>query len=99
MAHARTVILDTVVRNVLDSAERKWSDAERAWIAVEWTLAHDPYVGVPLTEKGDVRGFRYDGARSIGQPDIEVIYVIQEHEIIVRDAVFSDAKASQAGLA
>jgi hypothetical protein len=46
---------------------------------------------------GGVRGFMYDGARSISQPDIEVIYQIEDHQIVVKSAVFSDAKASAAG--
>lgn len=96
-APARTVILDTVAQKAVDSACDKWEDAERAWIAIEWTLAHDPAVGVPLTEQGNIRGFPYDGARSIGQPDIEVIYEIQQDVIIVRSAVFRDAKATFAG--
>ncbi len=41
----------------------------------------------------------YDGARSIGQPDVDVIYEITPHEIIVRSAVFRNAKALQAGRA
>jgi hypothetical protein len=91
--------LDGAVRNALDSAINKWDDTERAWTAIEWTLARDPLAGRPLTEKGNIRGFEYDGARSIDQPDIEVIYEITLHEIIVRDAVFSNAKATQAGRA
>jgi hypothetical protein len=83
----------------LDTASNKWDDAERAWIAIEWALVHDTLVGRPLTEKGNIRGFLYDGARSIGQPDIEVIYEILENEIIIRSAVFTDAKISQAGRA
>jgi hypothetical protein len=96
---ARTIVLDSAVRDALDSAVRKWDDTERAWIAIEWTLVRDPIVGRPLTEKGNIRAFEYDGARSIGQPDIEVIYEITLHEIIVRNAVFSNAKATQAGRA
>jgi hypothetical protein len=93
----RTVVLNAAAQDALDSAATKWEDTERAWIAIEWALAHDPLVGVPLNEKGNVRGLVYDGARSISQPDVSVIYEITEHEIIVQDAVFSDAKASQAG--
>lgn len=83
----------------MDSACEKWGDTERAWVAIEWALARDPAVGVPLTESGKVRGFFYDGARSIDQPDIQVIYETHSDEIIVRSAVFTDAKANQAGKA
>jgi|GraSoi2013_115cm_1033766.scaffolds.fasta_scaffold71555_1 hypothetical protein len=94
---ARTVILETVAQQAVDSACDKWEDAARAWMAIEWALARDPHVGVPLTEGGNVRGLLYDGARSIGQPDVEVIYEIQQNAIIVRSAIFKDAKASFAG--
>jgi hypothetical protein len=94
---ARTVILETVAQQAVDSACDKWEDAERAWMAIEWALVRDPAVGRPLTEGGNVRGFLYDGARSIGQPDVEVIYEIQQNAIIVRSAIFKDAKASFAG--
>jgi hypothetical protein len=56
-------------------------------------------VGVPLFEGGNVRGFVYYGAKSIGQPDVDVIYETQQDAIIIRSAVFTDAKASQAGRA
>jgi hypothetical protein len=76
-----------------------WGDAERAWIAIEWALVRDPLVGVPLIEGGNIRAFVYYGARSIDQPDVDVIYEIQNDAIIIRSAVFTDAKASQAGRA
>jgi hypothetical protein len=93
----RTVILDTVAQAALDSAILKWEDTERAWLAIEWALARDPEAGVSLNEKGNIRAFLYAGARSIGQPDVEVIYEIELHAIIIRSAVFSDAKSGQAG--
>jgi hypothetical protein len=90
-------VLSESARNSVDSATTRWPDADRAWQAIEWAMARDSYVGVPLTESGRIRAFVYQGARSIGQPDVSVIYEVTPHEIIVRDAVFSDAKASQAG--
>jgi hypothetical protein len=90
-------VLDEAARTEVDSAIVRWEDAERAWLAIEWTLSHDPQVGRPLREGGNIRGFVYRGARSIGQPDVHVIYELTTHEIIVRDVVFSDADASRAG--
>jgi hypothetical protein len=83
----------------VDSAEIKWADAARAWQAIEWVLARDELVGRPLNEGGTLRAFYYDGAKSIGQPDVAVIYEVTDTEIIIRDAVFTDAKYSQAGKA
>jgi hypothetical protein len=94
---ARTVVLESVAQQAVDSACDKWEDAERVWRAIEWALARDPAVGVPLTEQGNVRGLLYDGAQSIGQPDVEVIYEIQQDAIIVRSAIFRNPKASFAG--
>jgi hypothetical protein len=91
------VILDTVARQTVDSAILTWAGAELAWAAIEWTLSHDAYVGVPLNEGGSVRAFLYDGARSICHPDVEVTYEICPHEIIVRRAVFRDARLSFSG--
>jgi hypothetical protein len=95
----RDVILDEAARLALDSATITWGDTERAWQAIEWTLARDPQVGVPLNDTGSVRAFVYQGAKSIGQPDIEVIYEIQAHSVVIRNAVFSNARASHAGRA
>jgi hypothetical protein len=94
---ARTVILEPVAQQAFDSACDNWEDAERAWMAIEWALARDPHVGVSLTEGGNVRGLLYDGAQSIGQPDVEVIYEIQQNANIVRAAMFKDAKTRFAG--
>jgi hypothetical protein len=90
-------VLDDRARASVDSAVERWPDAERAWGAIEWTLARDPSVGIPLSESGKIRGFVYEGARSIGQPDVDVIYEITSMEIIVRSAEFKDAQARQAG--
>ena len=73
-SQARTVILESVAQQAVDSACDKWEDAERAWMAIEWALARDPHVGVPLTEGGNVRGLLYDGARSIGQPETMIAF-------------------------
>jgi hypothetical protein len=96
---ARTVVLDEPARDAVDSALQKWTGAELAWSAIEWTLAHDPLVGAALIEAGNVRALIYNGAHSIDQPDVEVIYEIETDAVIVRSAVFSDPKASQAGRA
>jgi hypothetical protein len=96
---ALTVVLDEVARAALDLAIETWSDAERAWAAIEWVLARDPQCGRPLTESGNLRAFVYVGARSIHQPDVEVIYEIAWKEIIVRSAEFAHARGAVAGSA
>jgi hypothetical protein len=90
-------VLDGRVAEELESACRKWNGTEVAWEAIEWVLCRDPEVGRALNESGRIRAFIYVGARSIHQPDIEVTYVTDLHEITVKIVVFSDAKASYAG--
>jgi hypothetical protein len=85
------------VQEAVDSACDRWDDTDRAWIAIEWALVRDPLMGVPLFEGGNVRGFVYWGAMSINQPDVDVIYEVQQDAIIIKSAIFTDAKASQAG--
>jgi hypothetical protein len=71
---AKTIVLDEAARASLDYVCEHWEGAEKAWWAIEWVLSRDPSVGPLLTDKAEVRGFQYDGARSIKQPDLYVIY-------------------------
>ena len=99
-ARARTVVLDTVAQDSVDSACDKWEGAEQCWRAIEWALCRDPFgAGVAMSDSGKLRALHYDGARSINQPDVDVIYEVTEHAIIIKDAVFTDAKATRAGYA
>ncbi len=68
-----------------------------AWMAIEWVLARDPLVGRALTEKGNLRAFQYDGAKSIKQPDLYVIYEIFGNEIVVKVVGYDEAQAPNAG--
>lgn len=64
------MVLDDTARASLDYAREQWSGTEMAWMAIEWALSRDPAIGRSLTEKGNLRAFLYDGARSIKQPDL-----------------------------
>jgi hypothetical protein len=68
-------------------------------MAIEWVLSHDPDVGRPLTEKGNLRAFLYDGARSIKQPDLYVIYEILNNHIVIKVVGYDEAQAARAGRA
>jgi hypothetical protein len=96
---ARSVVLDSAAQDAVDAACDIWEGAETAWLAIEWTLSRDPKAGSPLRESGDLRAFVYVGARSIKQPDVRVIYQIAPDLIVIKDAVFTEAKAMSAGLA
>ena len=85
------------VRLAVDEAIGKWPRTEDAWDAVVWTLARDQYAGVALNDRGDVRSFVYDGARSIGMPSIEVIFTLEGNCVSIRDARFYEAPYARAG--
>ncbi|GLS36373.1 hypothetical protein GCM10010869_19620 [Mesorhizobium tianshanense] len=87
------------VRLARDLAETKWSRANDAWESITWTILHDETCGFPMNETGTVRGYVWDGARSIDLPSIEVIYEIQLDLIIIHEADFRDAPYRQAGRA
>jgi hypothetical protein len=95
----RTVVLDYTVQEALDSASEQWDGTQIAWLAIEWTLAHDPDVGRLITNKANVRELIYDGARSIRHPDIYVVYEVMADQIIIKLAIFVEAQASYVGRA
>lgn len=75
----------------------KWPRAADAWECVTWSIIHEPTIGDPVTESGNIRSFVFDGAKSIGMPTVQVLYERGEELIIIHDARFSDAKFNQAG--
>lgn len=87
------------VRLARDLAEEKWSRAFDAWEDVTWTIVRDENCGSPLNDTGSIRGYVFDGARSIDMPSIEVIYEIYPNLIIIHYADFRDAPYGQAGRA
>lgn len=98
MRVVRTVALDHTVQRALDAACEQWG-TEIAWLAIEWALVRDPEVERLITNKANVREPIYDGAKSIKQPDIYVVYEVMEHQTIIKLAVFVEAQASYIGRA
>ena len=94
---AKTLVLDEFARVSLDYICEHWEGGELAWLVIEWVLAHDELAGRLLTDKANVRGFEYAGARSIRQPDLYVIYEVREHEIVVKVIGYDEARAASAG--
>jgi hypothetical protein len=82
----------------IQKAREKWSHIEDILASLEWGIMHDPLVGSLLNERG-LRGFVFPGARSINEPDIDVLYQEEELRIIIHDLTFRDAKAHYAGQA
>jgi hypothetical protein len=91
------LVEDPPAQQALDEALEKWTGAGVAWEAATWVVLRDPGIGVPLFEGGNIRSFTYEGARSIDQPTITLIYEKVGHETIIRAAKFSEAKYGNAG--
>ena len=77
----------------------KWPRADESWQAVTWAISHDPQVGAPLNEGGDLRLATWSGARSIGMPDIEVTYRVTRDRIEILEAIFTEPKYAFSGKA
>jgi hypothetical protein len=92
---------DSPAAAAYDAAVEHWARADDAWQGVTWTLAHDPEApdSKPLREDGKLRTITSEGARSIGLPTLTVVYEYDAHYITIRDARFTDAKATFAGRA
>jgi hypothetical protein len=95
---ARTIRYEERATKAIQEASKKWSNIEDVVAALEWGILHDPQIGVLLNESG-VRGFVFPGARSINEPDIDVLYQEQDILIVIHDLTFRDAKAQYAGQA
>ena len=93
------LIEEDAARRALDEAELKWEGVSVAWEAITWAVAHDPEVGKRITESGKTRLFTYDGARSIKQPTITIVYELREGETVIHEARFTEAPHAYAGRA
>lgn len=89
---------ECVVEAVADAC-LKWQRADESWDAVTWAIARDPQTGAPLTEEGNVRIATWSGAKSIGMPDIEVIYRITLERIEILEAIFTEPTYAFSGKA
>jgi hypothetical protein len=82
-----------------DDACEKWQGAAIAWECATWVLLRDPNIGDPVTESGKTRSFTYQGARSIHQPSITLLYELRGDETIIHDAKFFEASYGSVGRA
>jgi hypothetical protein len=89
----RQLIESEAVRKAVNDAEQQWSRANDAWETVTWVVAHDPDVGVSLTESGKTRSFALHGAQSVGLPDLTIVYEDRDPFILIHAALFSDSKS------
>ena len=85
---------------VVDSlalAIQKWPRAADAWEHITWVLSKSPKEGAPLNETGDLRLLIFAGAKSIGMPDIRLIYRIENPTLRLLDVEFTESTYGQAG--
>jgi hypothetical protein len=83
----------------IQEASKNWRNIDDVVLAIEWAIIHDHQVGRLINERG-IRGFEFPGARSIGEPDVDVLYELENlNRIIIHDLTFRDAKARYAGQA
>lgn len=89
----RDVRYESRVSKAVDEAILKWPGAERAWLAVEHVLSHDPLSnGAAITESGTKKAFVFHGAQSVGIPDVTVIFSATSELVIVYDAEFKKSR-------
>ena len=93
------LVEDAEAQQALDAAVDEWSGALVAWEAATWVVLRDPGIGDPLGETGRIRVFTYEGARSIDQPTITLIYEKVGETTFIRAARFVKAAASFSGRA
>jgi hypothetical protein len=94
----RTFRYEERAERAIREARPKWANIEDILSALEWGIMHDPLIGALLNERG-VRGFVFPGARSVNEPDIDVIYEEEPLAIVIHDLTFRDARAQYAGQA
>jgi hypothetical protein len=94
----RTFRYEDQAAEAIRKAKTEWSNIEDVLMALEWGLMHAPEIGRLLNERG-LRGFTFPGARSLNEPDIDVLYVATDTQIIVEGLIFRQAKAHYAGTA
>jgi hypothetical protein len=92
----RSIRYEARADDAIQEAKKQWSNIEDMLAALDWCLMHDPLVGRLLNETG-LRGFTLPGARSVKEPDVDVLYREDGHTLVIEDLVFRGAKASYAG--
>lgn len=91
------LVEDKEAQDALHDALLRWKGTVAAWEIVTWVVLRDPGVGIPLTEDGAIGSFTYQGAKSIEQPTITVVYETTRMETTIRSALFTEPKFGQVG--
>lgn len=84
----------------IEAAKKVWDPEaiEEILAAIEWAIVRDNDVGRLVTE-GGVRGFINPGAKSMNEPDVDVLYQCEGQTCTILDLTFREPKANVAGRA
>lgn len=94
-----TIVEQPEAQAAKDEAETRWERASLVWDNLTWVVARDPEVGIALTESGRTRAATEVGARSIGMPDLTIVYEVNPPFLIVHRALFTEPKYRDVGRA
>lgn len=81
----RTVRQEREVSRDLDEAANRYKRAEMAYMALEWTLAHNPNLGEHRS--GRYWLYAQPGKRDFEIPDLTVLYSFTDDEITLHAVV------------
>lgn len=96
MSFFPSIVYENRAADAITAALARWGHVEEIVNAIEWALIHDPAIGPIINERG-IRAFVYPGARSIKEPDVDILYEERPDRIVIHDVTFRDAKAHYAG--
>jgi len=71
-----------------DAARALWRRGEDAISAIEWALARDPQAGQPYANSEQLRFSVFDGAKSIGLPSVDVLFVSTPEQALIIEMDF-----------
>ncbi len=94
-AFPRSFVYEDRAHEAIEAAKETWN-VEDVVNAIEWVIAYDPTHGELLNESG-LRGFVYPGAKSINEPDVDVLYEDRDPTVVIHDLTFREPRAYRAG--
>jgi hypothetical protein len=93
----RTIREEELARRSVDAALARWSRAMDAWEAITWIIPHDVAAGSPVTERGDLRTYTFEGVGALDMPTVTVLYEVADDQIIIHDARFTEPRHTGLG--
>lgn len=86
----RSVAYDHEAAAQADTARALWKGGEKVIWLLEWALARDgDTAGLPLA--GNTRMVHFPGAKSNGMPNVDCVFTVEAHRIVINDMDFYPA--------